>query len=64
MVEKSEKLRLKRLLSEAIVLLCKNGLPFSNQFRLEALVGVTLDEDEVTFSFRIRIIYSKLPDQW
>jgi len=52
MVGSSEKLRLKRLLSEAIVLLCKNGLPFSNHFCLEALIGVTLDREEVSILFK------------
>lgn len=47
MVFKAEKLRLKRLLVEAIGLLCKNGLPVHSSFRIEATIGITLSEDEV-----------------
>lgn len=47
MVFKEEKLRLKRLLVEAISLLCRNGLPVHSSFRIEATIGITLSEDEV-----------------
>lgn len=38
---------MKELLSETITLLCKNGLQFESEFSIEALVGITLDRNEV-----------------
>lgn len=53
MVYKADKLRLKKLLMEAISLLCKNGLPVQSSFRIDATIGITLSEDEVVLvSFR------------
>lgn len=48
MMLKAEKLHLKKLLSDAIPLLCKNGLPLHSMFRVEAMIGITVDESEVT----------------
>lgn len=45
---KADKLHLKKLLSDAIPLLCKNGLPLHSMFRVEAMIGITVDESEVT----------------
>lgn len=42
-----EKLKLKQLLSEAIVLLCKSGLSFESELSIQALVGITIDETNV-----------------
>lgn len=53
MVYKADKLRLRKLLMDAISLLCKNGLPVQSAFRIEATIGITLSEDEVVLvSFR------------
>lgn len=53
MVYRADKLRLKKLLMEAISLLCKNGLPVQSSFRIDATIGITLSEDEVVLvSFR------------
>lgn len=53
MVHRADKLRLKKLLMEAISLLCKNGLPVQSSFRIDATIGITLSEDEVVLvSFR------------
>ena len=43
----TEQQRLKKLLTDAIPLLCKNGLGFQSKFCIEALIGITLDESEV-----------------
>lgn len=47
MVLKQDQERVKSLLSETIMLLCRNGLHFSNELNIEALIGITLDHDEV-----------------
>ena len=47
MVLKEEQDKLKKLLSEAIPLLCKNGVAFKDEFSIEALIGITLDRDKV-----------------
>ncbi|KAK2162103.1 hypothetical protein LSH36_104g05061 [Paralvinella palmiformis] len=47
MVAKTEQERIKALLRETITLLCRNGLTFKSQFSVEALIGITLDEDDV-----------------
>ncbi len=44
---KAEQQRLKALLKDTITLLCKNGLAFKKGFSIDALIGVTLDEDNV-----------------
>lgn len=48
-----QQVQLKKLLSEAVLLLCRNGLPIDAQFSIEAMIGITLSEDEVfLISFR------------
>ena len=42
-----EKERVKSLLKETVVLLCKNGLNFKDNLCLEALIGITVDKNEV-----------------
>ena len=39
--------RLKGLLQETITLLCKNGLNYSAEFSVEALIVITLDQDKI-----------------
>lgn len=39
--------RLKDLLKDTITLLCKNGLQYKDEFSVEALIGITLDHDNV-----------------
>lgn len=53
MIDKSQQVQLKKLLSEAVLLLCRNGLPIDSPFSIEAMIGITLSEDEVFLvSFR------------
>lgn len=47
MVLKSDQQRIKTLLQEAIPLLCKNGLSYQSEFCIEALIGITLDHNDV-----------------
>ena len=47
MILKSDRERVKALLAETITLLCKNGLHFKSEFSVEALIGITLDQDDV-----------------
>lgn len=47
MVPSADRQRVKTLLTETITLLCKNGLHFKSGFSIEALIGITLDEDDV-----------------
>ena len=47
MVRKQDQEHVKALLTEAITVLCKNGLGFESQLNIEALIGITLDKDEV-----------------
>ena len=47
MVLKSDQQRIKTLLQEAIPLLCKNGLSYQSEFCIEALIGITLDKNDV-----------------
>lgn len=44
---KPDQERVRTLLTETITLLCKNGLHFKKQLRVQGLLGVTLDDDEV-----------------
>lgn len=65
MVVKEEKQRLHRLLADAIPLLCKSGLPPKATFCIEALIGITLEHDEVLLvSFKQEICADEtvLPD--
>lgn len=47
MVLKSDQERVKALLSETITLLCRNGLHFQSELSIEALIGITLDHEDV-----------------
>ena len=47
MVKSSEQLRVKALLTEAITVLCKNGLRYRREFSVEGLLGITLDNEDV-----------------
>lgn len=47
MMIQADKLHLKKLLSDAIPLLCKNGLPPHSEFRVEAMIGITINNSEV-----------------
>ena len=44
---KADRERVKKGLREAIALLCKTGLQFTNELSVEGLLGVTLDRNEV-----------------
>lgn len=47
MVLKQDQQRIKALLCEAISLLCQSSLHFKSEFSIEALIGITLDQDDV-----------------
>ena len=47
MVLKAEQERVHALLKDTITLLCKNGLSFKSEFSVEALIGITLDKNDV-----------------
>lgn len=47
MVLKPDQQRIKDLLSETITLLCRSGLHFKSEFSIEALIGITLDQEDV-----------------
>ncbi len=42
-----DKRRIKSLLTDAIKLMCKNGLPCNADFNIEGLIGITMEKDEV-----------------
>ena len=47
MLNKNDQERVTQLLTDAITVLCKNGLSYDSQFCIEGLLGITLDEKEV-----------------
>lgn len=47
MVLKPDQERVRTLLQDTITLLCRNGLTYKNEFDIKALIGITLDKDEV-----------------
>ena len=47
MLNKNDQERVTQLLTDAITVLCKNGLNYDSQFCIEGLLGITLDEREV-----------------
>lgn len=47
MVVKAEQERIKALLKDTVTLLCRNGLAFKKQFSIEAVIGVTVDHDDI-----------------
>lgn len=44
---KPDQQRLQELLKDTITLLCKNGLQYKDELSVEALIGVTLDQEKV-----------------
>ena len=42
-----EQERVRQLLTEAITVLCKNGLKYSSKFCVEGLLGITLDDNDI-----------------
>ena len=44
---KAEQQRVRALLTEAITVLCKNGLNYKSKFSIEGLLGITIDDDEI-----------------
>ena len=42
-----EQAKVRALLAEAITVLCKNGLSYRNEFCVEGLLGITLDNEDV-----------------
>ena len=47
MVLKPDQERVKTLLQDTITLLCRNGLNYKFEFNVSALIGITLDKNEV-----------------
>jgi len=47
MVVKPEQDRVRNLLTDTVTLLCKNGLTYNKEMKVQGLLGITLDEDEV-----------------
>ena len=45
--QKEEQERVKTLLSDTVALLCKSGLTFSRNLKIQGLLGITLDDDDV-----------------
>ena len=39
--------RMRHLLSDAVTLLCKNGLQYNHEMRVEGVIGITLDNNDV-----------------
>ncbi len=46
-ISRDDQERVRQLLTDAITVLCKNGLSYESQFCIEGLLGITLDEREV-----------------
>ena len=44
---KPDQERVKNLLADTVTLLCKNGLNFRKELRVQGLIGITLDNDDV-----------------
>ena len=49
---REDQARLQGLLKETVTVLCKNGLPFIKGFVIDALIGITTDENE-TFLIKL-----------
>lgn len=43
---KADQERVKALLAETVILLCKNGLCFTSELKVQGLLGITLDNDD------------------
>ena len=46
-MDKEDRRRIKQLLTDAVLVLCKASLRYRRKFTIEGLLGVTLDGDEV-----------------
>ena len=48
MISREEKLRLKMLITDTVLLLCKNGLvpKLKGEFSIEGLIGISLQDEE------------------
>ena len=44
---KADQERVKNLLTETVTLLCKNGLTYNEELRIEGLIGITVDSKDV-----------------
>ena len=44
---KSDQVRVSKLLTDTVTLLCKNGLVYSQEIKVQGLLGITLDKNEV-----------------
>ena len=44
---KSDQARVSKLLTDTVTLLCKNGLVYSQEIKVQGLLGITLDKNEV-----------------
>ena len=44
---KPEQDRVRHLLTDTVTLLCKNGLPFNEELKVEGVIGITLDNNDV-----------------
>ncbi len=47
MVNWDEQERVRQLLTEALTVLCKNGLKYSSKFCVEGLLGITIDDNDI-----------------
>ncbi len=47
MISSDAQRKLKTVLTEAVIALCKNGLTYQDGFTIEGLIGITLDFDDV-----------------
>lgn len=67
MIQKSEQDRVRTLLSDTITLLCRNGLTYKSEICVSALVGITLDKDDVFLvdirdTFKNSLAPSRMPE--
>ena len=47
MLQQLERERIRSMIKDTITLLCRNSLNFKSRFSIEAVIGVTLDDEEV-----------------
>jgi len=59
---KPEHERIRALVVDTISLLCRNGLSFENELRVQAVVGVTIDKDEC-FVVHINKCFERKPEE-
>ena len=60
MVVNTDQDRIKALLTEAITVLCKNGLGYDSEFTIDGLLGITVDKQDV-FLVKINETINKEP---